>query len=141
MKPTALLLAAALTLTSFPAANAATQSEPFIGTGAPENTLTEYQTSLLLGTRASLPMKLDEYTILYQVSFDGVAFVYDYKLAMAYSPQMDIEAFKAGQIAGLCTALDQLGRPGELESLKYRYETTDGKFLTFDVTGADCAAV
>src|SRR5262245_60723257 len=142
MKPLAYLLAAALTVTAFAsAANAATTSEPLLGTGAPEDALTEYQTALLLGTRASLPMKLDDFTTLYQVSFDGLVFVYDYNLTLAYSPDMDINAFKAAQLSGLCTALGQLARPNELESLRYRYETTDGKFLTFDITKADCAAV
>jgi hypothetical protein len=100
--------------------------------------LTEYQASLVLNTQPSLPVVLDEITTLVAVSFDGLTFVYDYTLAIPSNPQMDIEQFKAAQLSLFCDALKQMIRPGELESLRYRYVTTDGKTLSLDVTGSDC---
>jgi hypothetical protein len=147
MKASALLLAA-VALLGATAANAATEpTQPHTGTdvqpyhwieGAGTDGLTEFQSSLLLGTQASLPVTLDEITTLVAVSFDGLTFVYDYTLSIPSNPQLDMEQFKLAQLGVFCDALKQIARPGELESLRYRYVTADGQTLVLDITGAEC---
>lgn len=133
MKITALLVAAAVALAA-PAANAATTDV------LPGGTLTEYQAGLLLGARVDLPLKLDEVTTFTAVSFDGLTLVYDYTLAFASSPDLDLAGFRTTQLPQFCAVLNDLGRAGELEALRFRYTTSDGKELVIDVGAADCAA-
>jgi hypothetical protein len=145
MKASALAFAALLLTAT--TANAATSTQPYTGTDVQpyqwmENAgvegLTEFQAALLLNTQVTLPLTLDEITTLVSVSWDGQTFVYDYTLSIPSNPNMDIEQVKTAQLGLFCDALKQLSRPGELESLRYRYVTTDGKTLSFDITGADC---
>jgi hypothetical protein len=147
MKATALAFAALLLTTTL--ANAATTipAQPYTGTDVKPYAwmedpamagLTEYQAALLLKNQATLPVTLDEVTTLVSVSWDGNTFVYDYTLSVPSNPNLDIDQLKAAMLTGFCDALKQMARPGELEALRYRYVTTDGKTLSLDITGADC---
>ena len=147
MKAAALLFAAVALVGTSAAYAATAPAQPYTGTDVQpyqwmENAgvegLTEFQAALLLNTQVTLPLTLDEITTLVSVSWDGQTFVYDYTLSIPSNPNMDIEQVKTAQLALFCDALKQLSRPGELESLRYRYITTDGKTLSFDITGADC---
>ena len=147
MKATALAFAALLLTATVANAATTTPAQPYTGTdiqpyawmeGAGMEGLTEYQAALLLNTQATLPLTLDEITTLVSVSWDGQTFVYDYTLSIPSNPNLDIDQFKAAQLSIFCDALKQMVRPGELDALRYRYVTTDGKTLSLDITGADC---
>ncbi len=147
MKATALAFTALLLTTTLANAATAIPAQPHTGTDVKPYAwmedagmagLTEYQAALLLKNQATLPVTLDEVTTLVSVSWDGKTFVYDYTLSVPSNPNLDIDQLKAAMLTGFCDALKQMVRPGELEALRYRYVTTDGKTLALDITGADC---
>jgi hypothetical protein len=147
MKASALAIAALLITATAVNAAAPNPAQPYSGTdvkpydwlaGAGMEGLSEYQAALVLNSQPALPMTLDEVTTLVNVSFDGLTFVYDYKLTVSFDPGFDIGEIKTEQLTIYCEALSYLAKPGELDALRYRYLTSDGKTLAFDVTAADC---
>ncbi len=145
MKAAALAFTALLLTATVANAATAVPAQPYTGTDVKPYAwmehagmagLTEYQAALLLNTHT--PVTLDEVTTLVAVSWDGTTFVYDFTLSIPSNPNLDIDQFKAAMLSGFCDALKQMVRPGELDSLRYRYVTTDGQTLSLDVTGADC---